>query len=244
MTRERTLERFLFPGEPRFELPLRPGKVIALGRNYTAHAAESGHDTPEEPILFCKSSSACIGDGQPIVVRAFYGRVEHEAELAVVIGRRCKEAAEEEAGDYIAGYSILNDVTAREMQQADIAKGLPWYRSKSIDTFGPLGPVIALVDAIPEPVAVDIELRVNGEVRQRGNTADMVFSVPAIIAAVSRLITLEPGDVVATGTPAGVGPIGPGDTVEITIPGIGTLRNPVVEERRRRYGVARSQVEA
>ncbi|MCP4640447.1 MAG: fumarylacetoacetate hydrolase family protein [bacterium] len=242
MQTEGSVDQFVLPEDTRFLLPLQPGKILALGRNYAAHAAEGGYEVPDEPVVFCKAPTACIGDGQPIVLKEAYGRVDHEAEIAVVIARRCKEASVEEAGDYIAGYTILNDVTARGMQKADIAKGLPWFRSKSIDTFCPLGPAIVLFDGMPDPFEIDLELRVNGEVRQRGNTRQLVFSVPEIVSHLSRLMTLEPGDVIATGTPEGIAPINPGDVVEIEAPGVGILSNPVVEERRKRYGVPRSAV--
>jgi len=147
--------------------------------------------------------------------------------LALVIGRRAKYVAEEDACDYVAGYTILNDVTARGMQKSDIDQGLPWFRSKSIDTFCPLGPVIALPDEMAWPVEVDIELRVNGEVRQKTNTSKFIFSIPEVLSFITRFMTLEPGDIISTGTPEGIAAIVPGDTVEITIPPIGVLRNPV-----------------
>ncbi|HOZ48491.1 MAG TPA: fumarylacetoacetate hydrolase family protein [Candidatus Hydrogenedentes bacterium] len=211
----------------RFLLPFRPGKVLAVGRNYLAHAQETGFDPPEEPFVFAKSPEACVGDGDAIVIRESYGRVDHEAELAVVIGRRAKYVAEDEATDYIAGYTIVNDVTARGMQKADIDNRLPWWRSKSIDTFCPMGPVIALPDEVPWPVEVDIELRVNGEIRQKSNTREFIFSIPKVLSFITRFMTLMPGDVVSTGTPDGIPPVAPGETVEITIPEIGVLRNPV-----------------
>jgi 2-keto-4-pentenoate hydratase/2-oxohepta-3-ene-1,7-dioic acid hydratase in catechol pathway len=160
-------------------------------------------------------------------VRESCGRVDYEAELAVVIGRQARFVAEEEARDYIGGYTIVNDVTARGIQQTDIERGLPWFRSKSMDTFCPMGPVVALPDDMTWPVEVDIELRVNGEVRQKGNTSSFVFSIPKVLSFITRYMTLEPGDVISTGTPNGIGPIAPGDLIEITIPPIGTLRNPV-----------------
>ena len=228
------LAKCLLDGKPRFLCPVTPGKIVALGRNYEAHAEETGHTAPEEPIFFCKSPTSCIAQGQPIVLRHKYGRVDHEGELAVVISRRCKEIAETEAKDYIAGYTVLNDVTARDLQSKDIEKGLPWFRCKSIDTFCPMGPVMALPDDLPWPVEVDVEVRVNGEVRQRANTRQFVFSIPTVLAYISSFMTLEPGDIVSTGTPEGIASIVNGDVVEVEISGIGVLKNPVVEERRRR----------
>lgn len=220
-------ERWQLPEPLHFLLPLEPGKIIAVGRNYAAHAQETGFEAPEEPIIFAKSPSACIGDGESIIVRESYGRVDHEAELALVIGRRARYVAEEEACDYIAGYTILNDVTARGIQQSDIAQGLPWFRSKSMDTFCPLGPAIALPGSMPWPVEADITLRVNGDVRQQSNTREFIFSVPELLSFVTRFVTLEPGDIIATGTPDGISALAPGDLVEIDVPPIGTLRNPV-----------------
>lgn len=226
------LKPFVFAEAPaQFELPLRPRVLICLGRNYAAHAKESGHEPPQEPIFFAKSPAACIGDGQAIVVEEWYGRVDPEAELAVVMGRALKRqrggVTAEEARSAIAGYTIVNDVTARDMQQRDIDQGLPWFRSKSLATFCPLGPVIALPDELPWPVEVDIELKVNGQTRQEGNTARFLFTIPEVLAHLTRLMDIEPGHVVSTGTPEGIAPIRPGDVVEIHIPPIGTLRNPV-----------------
>ena len=225
----RLLGAYAFADAPaRFLMPVQPGKVLALGRNYAAHAAESGHEPPREPIFFAKPPSACIADGEPIVVKPWYGRVDHEAELAVVIGERAKDVPPERALEYVAGYTLMNDVTARDMQKTDIDAGHPWFRSKGIDTFGPLGPLITLPEAMPSPLAVEIELTVNGETRQKSNTALFVFPVSEVIAYLTRFVTLEPGDVISTGTPEGISPICPGDVVEVRVPQIGTLRNPVV----------------
>lgn len=207
--------------------PLRPGKIIAIGRNYHAHAKELGHDAPDEPIFFAKSPSVCIGPDTPIAVPDWAGRVDHEGELAVVIGRAARNVSEEEARACIAGYTLVNDVTARELQKADIAQGLPWYRSKNFDTFCPLGPAIVLPEALGWPVEAELTVRVNGGVRQQGNTRNFIFGLPRLIAHVSRYLSLEAGDIIATGTPEGVGPIAPGDTVEVCVPEIGVLRNPV-----------------
>lgn len=215
-------------GEPEFMQPLRPGKVLSVGRNYRAFLAEQGMPVPDEPVFYAKSASVCIGPGQPIILRARYGRVDHEGELAVVIGKAAQDVPAEEAYDYVAGYTIINDVTARDMQQRDIARGYPWYRAKNLATFCPVGPAIVARDALPWPPQVDIAVHVNGEERQRGNTRDLIFGIPEIIASITQFIPLEPGDLVSTGTPQGVSPLEPGDIVEISIPEVGILRNPVV----------------
>lgn len=206
----------------------RPPKIMALGRNYLAHARESGHEAPPEPIVFAKASTSVIGPEEPVLCKEWLGRVDPEVELAVVIGQRGSEIAEDEALQYVAGYTVVNDVTARDMQSRDLAAANPWWRSKSIDTFCPLGPCIALPDEIGSPIALDLELRVNGEVRQKDNTGNLIFKVPTIISFISRFVTLEPGDVIATGTPAGIAPVNPGDVMEAVVEKIGVLRNPVV----------------
>ena len=221
-------EDYLIPEDARFLAPLRPSKIIAIGRNYRAHVAEFDNQMPTEPIFFAKAPSACIGPGEAIVVQRWHGRVDHEGELGVIIGKRARNVFPEHVRDYIAGYTIVNDVTARDIQKQDIGAGNPWFRSKSIDTFCPFGPVVAMTDALPWPVAVDIEVRVNGQVRQKSNTEKFIFPIPELIAAVSRFMTLYPGDLIATGTPEGVSPIHAGDLVEVIIPEIGVLSNPVV----------------
>jgi len=213
-----------------FLQPLRPGKIIAIGRNYAAHVKEFDNQMPEEPIFFAKSPTACIGPERPIVVRDWFGRVDHEGELAVIIGQEVKDVAPELAQACIAGYTLINDVTAREMQRADMEKGQPWYRSKNLDTFCPMGPTVALPEAVNWPVELDITVRVNGETRQKSNTRMFLFKLETVISYISRHMTLEPGDVIATGTPEGVGPLRPGDVVEVEVPEIGVLRNPVAGE--------------
>ena len=210
-------------------LPLiRPGKIICLGLNYVEHAHEAGRERPEEPIYFEKAVSAIIASGDTIICPDKIGRVDPEPELAVVIGREAKGVDAAEAGSCVAGYTILNDVTARDMQRNDVGKRLPWYRSKSLDTFCPLGPWIVTADEIGLHEPLHIELRVNGERRQEGSTGDLIFDIPSLIARISSLITLEAGDVISTGTPEGIAPIYPGDLVEVEIERIGILRNPVV----------------
>ena len=204
--------------------PVRPAKIIALGKNYRDHAAEMGSDVPSEPLIFLKPPTTVIGPGEPILLPEVSARVDYEGELAVVIGRRARHVPREEALRYVLGYTCANDVTARDLQRKDEQ----WTRAKGFDTFCPLGPWI-VTDL--DPGRLTVETRVNGEVRQRGNTADLVFDVPHLVAYISRVMTLEPGDVILTGTPAGVGPLQAGDVVEVEIEGIGVLRNLVQQER-------------
>jgi 2-keto-4-pentenoate hydratase/2-oxohepta-3-ene-1,7-dioic acid hydratase in catechol pathway len=202
--------------------PTLPSKIVAVGLNYRDHAAEMGAPIPDEPRIFLKPPSAIIGPDDPIVLPPQSTRVEHEAELAVVLKKRCRNVPVERVRDYVLGYTCLNDVTARDLQARDRGP----TRAKAFDTFCPLGPCIA-TDI--EPNAVTVEAFVNGVVRQSGSTKDFVFPVEDVVARVSEIMTLLPGDVIATGTPAGVGPLSPGDRVEIRIDGIGALKNPVVK---------------
>jgi len=224
--RERGLLESLLIPQFRLLAPIRrPQKIVCLGRNYEEHARESGAEPPKEPIIFPKAPSAIIGPEEPILIPEGIGRVDPEVELAFVIGRRAKSVKAERAADYIAGFTILNDVTARDMQSRDIAEAKPWFRSKSLDTFCPIGPWVVV--GLPPSPQLHIELRVNGEVRQSANTSEMIFKPPELLEFISRHMTLLPGDIVATGTPAGIAPIKPGDVVECEIEGIGLLRNPV-----------------
>ena len=207
-----------------------PNRILAIGRNYSEHAKELGSEVPDGPIVFQKASSSVIASGQPIVLPQGIGRVDFEGELAVVIGVGGRNITEAEALSHVAGYTLLNDVTARDAQKRAIAKSLPWFLSKSYDTFGPLGPCIVTPDEIPDPAALMLTLSVNGDVRQQASVSEMLFSIPALIAYLSKHIALAPGDVIATGTPSGVGPLHPGDLVEVRIPEIGTLENPVLGE--------------
>ena len=207
----------------KFLSPTRPTKIIAVGLNYRAHAEEMGKPLPEEPLLFMKPSTAVIANKMRIVLPEMSERVDYEGELAVVIGRKCRKVSPEEAKDYILGYSCFNDVTARDLQQKDIQ----YTRAKSFDTFAPYGPWIA-TDI--DPIGLRITTKVNGEVKQEGNTEDMIFSPFELVSFISQIMTLLPGDIVATGTPPGVGPLSEGDKVEIEIEGIGTLINYVVKE--------------
>jgi len=208
----------------------RPNRILAIGRNYAEHAQELGNEAPSEPIVFQKASTSVIASGQPIVLPPNIGRVDFEGELAVVIGSAGKNLSEAEAMSLVAGYTLLNDVTARDIQKRAIAKSLPWFLSKSYDTFGPLGPCIVTPDEIPDPQNLVLTLTVNDEVKQQTNTSEMLFSIPVLIAYLSRHLALAPGDVIATGTPPGVAPLHPGDIVEVYIPEIGTLSNPVIGE--------------
>ncbi|GAB3120927.1 fumarylacetoacetate hydrolase family protein [Glaciibacter psychrotolerans] len=196
-------------------------KVVAVGKNYHDHAAEMGGEAPAAPLLFLKPNTAVVGPGDAIVLPPQSSQIEHEGELAIVIGRIAKNVSAENAERYIFGYTVANDVTARDLQHADGQ----WARAKGFDTFCPLGPVIETELDVDEQT---IQTRVNGEVRQSGVLADMVHKVGAIVEYASSVWTLLPGDVILTGTPAGVGPIENGDTVEVEISGIGVLRNPVV----------------
>jgi len=203
--------------------PVRPGKIICIGRNYVAHAKEHEVEVPEVPLLFLKPPSAVIGPGENIVLPPQSQRIEHEAEMVVVIGKKGRWIPIDEALDYVLGYTIGNDVTARDLQRRDGQ----WTRGKGFDTFCPIGPWI-LTDF--DPADAMLTCYVNGEMRQMASTRDMVFSVRQLIAFASSVMTLEPGDLLLTGSPAGVGPLLPGDTVEVNIEGLGSLRNPVVEE--------------
>jgi len=202
--------------------PVVPSKIVALGLNYRDHAAEMGLAIPDEPIMFLKPTTALVGPDDPIVVPPLSARVEHEAELAVVVKRRCRNVPAARAREYILGYTCLNDVTARDLQEKD-GRG---SRAKAFDTFCPIGPCIA-TDI--DPNAVTIEAYVNGERRQSSSTKELIFPVEDIVARVSAVMTLLPGDVIATGTPPGVGPLQPGDRVEVRIEGIGSLKNTVVK---------------
>jgi len=206
----------------------RPTKILALGRNYQAHADETGFLPPDEPLFFAKAPSSIVGPDAAIVYPPIVKRLDPEIELGVVIGKRAKDVPEGAAMDHVAGYTIVNDVTAREMQFRDIEEHKPWFRAKSFDTFTPLGPSLVLKDEIPDPHDLRITLRVNGQVRQDALTAHCIFTVPQIVHYISTFMTLEPGDLIATGTPGGIAPIQRGDLVECTISGLGTLANRVV----------------
>ena len=213
------------PGASLEDLPLLapvvPRKVVCVGRNYAAHAAELGNEVPKEPLIFLKPSSSIIGPGEPIVIPRFSQRVEHEGELALVMSRRCSRLSDaDDPMPYVFGYTCLNDVTARDIQKSE----LQFTRAKGFDTFCPIGPHI---ETDLDPLNVLVETHVNGKMRQSGSTSLMIYPVAYLVRWISRMMTLEPGDVIATGTPAGVGPLVAGDTVEVSVAGVGVLRNPV-----------------
>jgi 2-keto-4-pentenoate hydratase/2-oxohepta-3-ene-1,7-dioic acid hydratase in catechol pathway len=202
----------------------RPSKIVCIGLNYAKHAAEFGNPIPEEPLVFLKPPSALIGPGEAIVLPAGAGQVDFEGEIGVRIGKRARDVAAEHAWDYVDGLLPLNDVTARALQRKDGQ----WSRAKGFDTFCPTGPVKPIADV--DLAKLSVITRVNGEVRQQSGADDMVFDIPALVAHISRIMTLEPGDLIATGTPSGVGPLASGDVVEIEVGGVGKLSNPVVAE--------------
>ena len=206
----------------------RPSKIVCVGRNYMEHAAELGNVVPERPLLFMKPPSALIGDGEEIVLPSASERVEHEGEIGVVVGRTLESVTEDEAVSGIKGITCINDVTARDLQKTDNQ----WTRAKGFDTFCPTGPRIVGLADLPDLESLEVFCRVNGTERQHGRAADMVFKIPMIVSYISRIMTLEEGDLIATGTPAGVGPLLPGDVVEVEIPGVGVLRNSVVAGNR------------
>lgn len=206
----------------------RPGKILAMVQNYRKHAAEFGNTAPPKPVWFGKISSSLTGNEQPIRVPEWVdGRVDHEVELGVVIGWTVREIAVESALDCVAGYTIVNDISARRIQGQDRENKHPWLRSKNFDTFTPMGPYFVPARYVPDPQKLRISCRVNDETRQEATTAEMVHSVAAIVAEMSRWMTLEPGDVIATGTPEGVYNLAGGDVCECEIEGLGVLRNPV-----------------
>jgi 2-keto-4-pentenoate hydratase/2-oxohepta-3-ene-1,7-dioic acid hydratase in catechol pathway len=212
-----------------FRAPLaRPRKIIGLGLNYVLHVQEGSFDIPDEPIIFMKAGSSVVGPGDAVRIPRNIGRMDHEVELAVVIGLHASEVKKKDAYKYIAGYTILNDVSARSLQTKDLERRHPWFRTKSFDTFTPMGPWIVTTDEIRPPVRLQLECRVNGKIRQKANTRDLLFDIPTIIEFVTRYISLDPGDVISTGTPEGIGPIRGGDVMVCRIAGIGELRNPVV----------------
>jgi 2-keto-4-pentenoate hydratase/2-oxohepta-3-ene-1,7-dioic acid hydratase in catechol pathway len=211
----------------------RPGKIVCVGLNYRDHAAEGGQDLPKAPLLFAKWPNTLIGHGDPVVLPPESTQVDYEAELGVVIGTKAKRVSERDALDHVEGYICVNDVSARDLQFADGQ----WTRGKSPDTFCPVGPRLVPRDEIADPQALAIRCIVNGEALQDSSTAQMIFSVAEIIAYTSQIITLEPGDLIATGTPAGVGVfrdpkvlLQDGDEVAVEIEGLGTLTNPITKE--------------
>jgi 2-keto-4-pentenoate hydratase/2-oxohepta-3-ene-1,7-dioic acid hydratase in catechol pathway len=200
--------------------PIRPSKIVAVGLNYRDHAAERKAPIPSEPIIFLKPSTAVIGPGEAIRIPPGVGRVDHEAELAVVIGKTARNVTREQAADHVLGLTCANDVTARDLQD----RRVQYSHCKGFDTFAPLGPCISVG---LDPSALEITARVNGELRQSSNTCQLLFDVNWLVAYISSIMTLLPGDVISTGTPSGIGPLAPGDRVTISVAGIGDLVNPV-----------------
>src|SRR5579864_1007099 len=201
--------------------PVDPGKIVCVGRNYAAHAAELGNEVPKEPLIFLKPPSAIIGPGEPIVLTPQSQKVEHEGELALVVGRKCSQLKDsDDALSYLLGYTCLDDVTARDLQKSDVQ----FTRAKGFDTFCPVGPHI---ETKLDTGDLIVETRVNGGLRQSGRTSLMVYPVAFLVRWISRMMTLEPGDLIATGTPSGVGPLAAGHMVEVRVEGIGVLRNAV-----------------
>jgi 2-keto-4-pentenoate hydratase/2-oxohepta-3-ene-1,7-dioic acid hydratase in catechol pathway len=205
--------------------PVRPSKIVCIGRNYREHAAELGHEVPKEPLLFLKATSALLAPGGVVRRPKLSERVDHEGELGVVIGKTCYQPpADADIRQYILGYTCVNDVTARDLQFADGQ----WSRAKGFDTFCPVGPIVT--SEIDPWAGIGVETRVNGEIRQQGNTRDFIFPLDVVIRHIAQAMTLFPGDLIPTGTPAGVGPLNAGENVEVTVEGVGTLSNPVANE--------------
>ena len=215
---------------------INPTKIICLGRNYIEHAKEMKSKIPKEPLFFVKTLNTLITEGNPIIYPKMlyysqeYNQVDHEVELAFIISNVCKNIQAEHVYDYIKGYTIFLDITARKMQISDRNINLPWYRSKNFDTFGPIGPRVASCAEIVDPHNLNIDLNINGEVCQHSNTEHMIFKIPEILSFLSKFITFVPGDIVATGTPSGVGPIKPGDNIEASIEKIGKITHKVILE--------------
>jgi 2-keto-4-pentenoate hydratase/2-oxohepta-3-ene-1,7-dioic acid hydratase in catechol pathway len=215
---------------------INPTKIICLGRNYIEHAKEMRAEVPKNPIFFAKTVNTLVTDGNPIIYPKMlynnqeYNQVDYEVELAFILSQTSKNIQIKNVYEYIEGYSIFLDITARKMQISDRNINLPWYRSKNFDTFGPIGPRITPIADIEDPHNLNIQLKINGEVRQQSNTKYMIFKIPEILVFLSKFITLVPGDIVATGTPSGVGPIQPGDIVEASIEKIGKITHEVILE--------------
>lgn len=205
--------------------PVRPSKIVCIGRNYREHAAELGHDVPKEPLIFLKATSSLLSPGATIRRPKLSQRVDYEGELGVVIGKTCYQpSADADIRQYILGYTCVNDVTARDLQNKDGQ----WSRAKGFDTFCPVGPLVT--DEIDPVAGIGVETRVNGNVRQQGNTRDFIFPLDPVIRYIAQAMTLFPGDLIPTGTPSGVGPVVAGDVVEVSVEGVGTLRNSVADE--------------
>jgi 2-keto-4-pentenoate hydratase/2-oxohepta-3-ene-1,7-dioic acid hydratase in catechol pathway len=204
--------------------PVEPSKIVCVGLNYKDHAAEQKKALPAEPLIFIKPSTSVIGPGEPIVLPTGAGRVDHEAEVAVVIGRRASHVREEDAHAHVFGLTCVNDVTARALQE----KGVGYTRAKGFDTFAPVGPCIAQGLEYTSRDGLAVEGRVNGTTRQSSSTRELIFPIPTLVAFISSIMTLLPGDIISTGTPSGIGPLAAGDTVTVEVEGVGELTNPVI----------------
>jgi len=230
----RRIDRIPF-AEASLLAPVEPSKIVCVGRNYREHAAELGHDVPTEPLIFLKAPTALLAPGGIILRPKISQRTDYEGELGVIIARRCRHLRDDEdVRPYILGYTCVNDFTARDLQTKDGQ----WTRAKGFDTFCPVGPLVnegrddetVSGGGLDPWMGIQVETRVHGEVRQSGNTRDFIFALDVVLRFISQVMTLHPGDLIATGTPSGVGPVVAGDVVEISIPGIGVLRNPVADE--------------
>ncbi len=205
--------------------PVRPSKIVCIGRNYREHAAELGNEVPKEPLIFLKATSSLLSPGATVRRPKLSQRVDYEGELGVVIGKICyRPASDADIRQYILGYTCVNDVTARDLQKSDGQ----WSRAKGFDTFCPVGPIVT--DEIDPRAGVGVQTKVNGEIRQDGNTREFIFNLDSVIRYIAEAMTLYPGDLIPTGTPSGVGPVVAGDQMEVSVEGIGTLRNPVADE--------------
>lgn len=218
--------------EARFDIPIaKPQKIICVALNYASHAAEGDQAVPEEPVIFFKPPSALLPHRGIVRNPARSERLDYEVELAVVIGRRATNVAAEDWRSVVGGYTVLNDVTARDMQLVAIDRNLPWDHSKAFDTFAPCGPYLVTSDEVDDPMDLGLTLTVDAEIRQSSRTSHMIFDIGQLIEVISQNITLEPGDILATGTPSGIGPVAPGQVMTAEVEGIGRLVNPVVYER-------------
>ena len=216
---------------------IHPTKIICLGRNYTDHAKEMKAQVPKSPVFFVKTVNTLVTNGNPIVYPKIlynnqdYNQVDHEVELAFIVSQTCKNIQAAYTHNYIEGYTVFLDITARKMQISDRNINLPWYRSKNFDSFGPIGPRIVPCSEISDPHNLSIQLKVNGQTRQSSNTKHMLFKIPQILEYLSKFVTLKRGDIIATGTPSGISPIQPGDILEASIEQIGTIRHEVILEQ-------------
>jgi len=219
------------------EITINPTKIICVGTNYMDHIEETKLDVPKEPVFFPKTLNCLIKDKEPIIYPTFLynnpkiNRIDYEVELAFIIKDTCKNVSLNKAYEHILGYTIFNDITARKMQIKDILSKLPWFRSKSFDTFAPIGPRILTHPEIGDPHNLKIKLKVNGNLKQNSNTKNLLFKVPDLMEYITKFFTMEAGDIIATGTPGGIGPIKPGDLIEASIEKIGTLTNEVILEK-------------